>query len=390
MAPKKHGKATPKAAVKKAAAKKAMAKKATTKASPKRPSKPAVAAVKLEPGAAEESEDASASGLGLERGLISSLLTSLKYQVSAKKNSPQQKHDAQATLERYMTGDLDTKREILRQLQVTGPKACSWVHNLTTSTESTEASSETTMSNMLTQRPAERFCFLTHVFSRFVIICSLIIPAPRQAIFKIEGVDTTGMEPSDVKDLLEEVLRVSREKFKYDDHRETNEKFPQLSKYLFKWTMGNASVTGEETKTKVDSQGNMKKLANAIEAGPSTGAVDNGTAEYQECLSLQNELKQVRAKLARGAEELKQYEATLARRAKTDSVWETKVDEVKEKVGLTDGCLAKVRDLLSLTPAANDKNEEALVDLKAGLSEAVAHEKATRAVCRALKTLLGE
>ena len=156
MAPKKHGKATPKAAVKKAAAKKAMAKKVAAKSSPKRPNKPAVTAVKLEPGAAQESEEASGSSLGLDRGLVSSLLTSLKYQVGAKKTSPQQKQDAQATLEKYMTGDLETKREILKQLQVTGPKACSWVHNLTTSTESTEGSSETTMSNMLTQRPAER------------------------------------------------------------------------------------------------------------------------------------------------------------------------------------------------------------------------------------------
>ena len=81
------------------------------------------------------------------------------------------------------------------------------------------------------------------------------------------------MEPSDIQELLEEILRVSREKFKYDDYRETNEKFPQLSKYLFKWTTGNACVTGEQTKTKVDSQGNMKKLANAIEAGPSHAAV---------------------------------------------------------------------------------------------------------------------
>ena len=149
MAPKKHGKATPKAAVKKAAAKKAMAKKVAAKSSPKRPNKPAVTAVKLEPGAAQESEEASGSSLGLDRGLVSSLLTSLKYQVGAKKTSPQQKQD--------VTGDLETKREILKQLQVTGPKACSWVHNLTTSTESTEGSSETTMSNMLTQRPPERY-----------------------------------------------------------------------------------------------------------------------------------------------------------------------------------------------------------------------------------------
>ena len=71
MAPKKHGKATPKAAVKKAAAKKAMAKKVAAKSSPKRPNKPAVTAVKLEPGAAQESEEASGSSLGLDRGLVS-------------------------------------------------------------------------------------------------------------------------------------------------------------------------------------------------------------------------------------------------------------------------------------------------------------------------------
>ena len=189
------------------------------------------------------------------------------------------------------------------------------------------------------------------------------------------------MEPSDIQELLEEILRVSREKFKYDDYRETNEKFPQLSKYLFKWTMGNACVTGEQTKTKVDGQGNMKKLANAIEAGPSRAAVDNGTAEYQECLSLQNELKQARAKLARGAEELKQYEAQERQHLGDEGGG-------GEGQSGSDGRLPG--KVLSLTPVSNDKNEQVLVDLKEILAEAVAHEKATRAVCRALKSLLGE
>ena len=105
--------------------------------------------------------------------------------------------------------------------------------------------------------------------------------------------------------------------FKYDDYRETNEKFSQLSKYLFKWATGNASVTGEQTKTKVDSQGNMKKLANAIEAGLSHAAV-NGTAEYQECLPPERaEAGKSEACPRRGGAEAVRG---LARRAKSDTV----------------------------------------------------------------------
>ena len=182
----------PKAAVKKkAAAKKAMAKKVAAKSLPKRPNKPAVTAVKLKPGVAQETEEASGSGLGLDRGLVSSLLTSFKYQVGAKKTSPQQKQDAQATLEKCMTGDLETKREI--------PKACSWVHNLTTSTESTEGSSET-MSNRLTQRPPERYCLLNQFcWFSFCDVPTVIRRPGRQS---------------------EEILRVSRKKFKSRDQRE--------------------------------------------------------------------------------------------------------------------------------------------------------------------------
>ena len=70
------------------AAKKAMAKKVAAKPSPKRPNKLAVTAVKLELGAAQESEEASGSGVGLDRGLVSSLLTSLKSRLVQRRLFP--------------------------------------------------------------------------------------------------------------------------------------------------------------------------------------------------------------------------------------------------------------------------------------------------------------
>jgi hypothetical protein len=121
--------------------------KATAKATPKAKAKH-VPAVKTEPCSPRKKKTPATSsatvesGLGFDRGTISGLLTSLKYQTVAKKTGEQDKADAQTVLQEYLHGDLDTKRTILQKLYQGGVKQCSWVHSLQTGTDEKESSEE--------------------------------------------------------------------------------------------------------------------------------------------------------------------------------------------------------------------------------------------------------
>ena len=96
----------------------------------------------------------------MDRGTISKLLTSLKYQLKSQQNSEQQKADAQSVLNRYMDpqSTLEEKKHILQKLVTGGVRNCSWVHSMSVSTEAQEVESERVMANMLTRRV--RFSFL--------------------------------------------------------------------------------------------------------------------------------------------------------------------------------------------------------------------------------------
>ena len=122
--------------------------------------------VKTEPGTAPDpaiagSASSSSGGLGVDRGTISKLLTSLKYQLKSQQNSEQQKADAQSVLNRYMDPDstLEEKKHILQKLVTGGVRNCSWVHSMSVSTEAQEVESERVMANMLTRRVRSSFLF---------------------------------------------------------------------------------------------------------------------------------------------------------------------------------------------------------------------------------------
>ena len=126
--------------------------------------------VKIEPGTAPDpanagSASSSSGGLGVDRGTISKLLTSLKYaskyQLKSQQNSEQQKADAQSVLNRYMDpqSTLEEKKHILQKLVTGGVRNCSWVHSMSVSTEAQEVESEKVMANVLTRRVRLSFLF---------------------------------------------------------------------------------------------------------------------------------------------------------------------------------------------------------------------------------------
>ena len=157
MAPKKNlaGKAVEK---KIAAPKKTIQKRVAgkTKSSAQPKSEPQAAVVRQEPMSSQEMPpSAESAGIGMQRGRVSALLTSLKYQMNAKKilrnRRRTQKENAAQLLERYHQGTLEDKKEILAKLDSAGVHSLGWINTMQKSTHSVEKESEKIMSNMLTR-----------------------------------------------------------------------------------------------------------------------------------------------------------------------------------------------------------------------------------------------
>ena len=98
------------------------------------------------------------------------------------------------------------------------------------------------------------------------------------AIFQLEGVDTASMDEATQKEVLNEILRLSQEKFGYEHYEEPNEKFDFLTKYLFKWTEGFAMETGSEANTTMVSDLNSGRKMPAIKDTASSSRESPGTA----------------------------------------------------------------------------------------------------------------
>ena len=93
-------------------------------------------------------------------------------------------------LQEYEQGDVETKRQILSNLDKYGVKNCSWVHQLSKSTKTHNAHTEDVIRNFYT-RPLRCMFFCCHVAALHVA-CTLS-GSRRSAIFKIEGVDESSL-----------------------------------------------------------------------------------------------------------------------------------------------------------------------------------------------------
>ena len=86
----------------------------------------------------------------------------------------------------------------------------------------------------------------------------------RSAIFKIEGVDEQGLTEEEKAGLLEEILSISERNFGHNRTYVANEKYPQLSKYLFAYTEGVVLETGTEHSRVLQSDANLKKNVKSL------------------------------------------------------------------------------------------------------------------------------
>ena len=99
----------------------------------------------------------------------------------------------------------------------------------------------------------------------------------RSAIFKIEGVDEQGLTEEEKAGLLEEILSISERNFGHNRTYVANEKYPQLSKYLFAYTEGVVLETGAEHSRVLQSDANLKKNVKSL-ADMQHGAASSSSA----------------------------------------------------------------------------------------------------------------
>ena len=132
-------------------------------------------------------------------------------------------------LQEYEQGDVETKRQILSNLDKYGVKNCSWVHQLSKSTKTHNAHTEDVIRNFYT-RPLRCMFFCCHVAALHVA-CTLS-GSRRSAISKIEGVDESSLANDDMKQqLLEEILTMCELRFGHARQTQLHDKFDVLSKY---------------------------------------------------------------------------------------------------------------------------------------------------------------
>ena len=137
-------------------------------------------------------------------------------------------------LQEYEQGDVETKRQILSNLDKYGVKNCSWVHQLSKSTKTHNAHTEDVIRNFYT-RPLRCMFFCCHVAALHVA-CTLS-GSRRSAIFKIEGVDESSLANDDMKQLLEEILAMCELRFGHARQTQLHDKFDVLSTAFTRMTL---------------------------------------------------------------------------------------------------------------------------------------------------------
>ena len=195
--------------------------------------------------------------------------------------------------------------------------------------------------------------------------------------------DTTDLEENTKAEILEEILCAAEKLFQYERYVDENKRFPQLTKYLFKFTEGKTDSKEVSHYKSAFSSGTVNKKQ--FESTPAAIETDPATDSYTQCAEALADLKTVKNKLSKNFEDLKQLQAQCER--EQDASWDRKAKEVEEKACTLSAFLEKVRKTASLKLAPSETYDEELKSLQAVLTEAYAHEKASRTVVKSLKQL---
>ncbi|CAE7281739.1 unnamed protein product [Symbiodinium sp. CCMP2592] len=358
----------------KAMAAKSKAAKAKVKhekqATPKRKAK----AAKVELGdAGEEDDDSTApSGLGYARGTISAALTGLRYQLKAKKTTDEEKQNAQKVLEEYEAGDIATKREILSKVSQFGVRQCNWVHDLVKTTVNTNSEHEDTVKNWT-------------------------------AIFKLEGIDESGLEEDMKKDLLEELMSEAEKRYGYERSTKIHPKFEVLSKYFYVHSKGQVARQATKTEESLGSHcSGMKNLQlkdkRSLDimlgkSAASSSSKDPALQPSQSHTLAKDLLKKIVAekrKLTQNNEELKSLKTKISTKYSGDKTWDNRKDDVDQAIAALEDFLGVLRQHEAESVPADVTSDctELVATFHTVVYQAANHDKGSKALLKKVNGLM--
>ena len=219
----------------------------------------------------------------------------------------------------------------------------------------------------------------------------------RSAIFKIEGVDQQGLTEEEKAGLLEEILSISERNFGHNRTYVANEKYPQLSKYLFAYTEGVVLETGAKH-SRVLSDANLKKNVKSL-ADMQHGAASSSSAGAPEATksegfaASEQKLKDLgtsRTKLSKNLEDLQLLIAEVELKGAEDSSWVKKGEEAEAAKTFLEVFLGTVRLQLAKKPPTDrtDACEDFLASLTTLLEQSAVHEVGSKSIIKSTKALL--
>ena len=304
-------------------------------------------------------------------------------------------------LQEYEQGDVETKRQILSNLDKYGVKNCSWVHQLSKSTKTHNAHTEDVIRNFYT-RPL-RCMFSAVMLLHCMLLCTLS-GSRRSAIFKIEGVDESSLANDDMKQqLLEEILTMCELRFGHARQTQLHDKFDVLSKYYFVHSQGQKQTTGTVEEQTLDSScTGMKgmqvkdKAAMDIMMGKTSSAnrpdPENVSSSFSEASESFKLLLKDKARLAANLEDLKFLKHKMNSLYKNDPVWTKKIEELANACVSLDSFL---EDLRAHHANGLPKDAEAdCLELAKSLAtvhlQALTHDKGGKAMIKTFKAVLDQ
>ncbi|CAE7316441.1 unnamed protein product [Symbiodinium sp. CCMP2592] len=333
----------------KAVAAKSKAAKAKVKHEKVTPERKAKAA-KVELGdAAEEDDDSTApSGLGYARGTISAALTGLRYQLKAKKTTDEEKQNAQKVLEEYEAGDIATKREILSKVSQFGVRQGT-------------------------------------------------------AIFKLEGIDESGLEEDMKKDLLEELMSEAEKRYGYERSTKIHPKFEVLSKYFYMHSKGQVARQATKTEESLGSHcSGMKNLQlkdkRSLDimlgrSAASSSSKDPALQPSQSHTLAKDLLKKIVAekrKLTQNNEELKSLKTKISTKYSGDKTWDNRKDDVDQAIAALEDFLGVLRQHEAESVPADVTSDctELVATFHTVVDQAANHDKGSKALLKKVNGLM--
>ena len=226
----------------------------------------------------------------------------------------------------------------------------------------------------------------------------LVLILGRSAIFKIEGVDEQGLTEEEKAGLLEEILSISERNFCHNRTYVANEKYPQLSKYLFAYTEGVVLETGAAHSRVLQSDANLKKNVKSL-ADMQHGAASSSSAGAPEATksegfaASEQKLKDLgtsRTKLSKNLEDLQLLIAEIKLKGAEDSSCVKKGEEVEAAKTSLEVFLGTVRLQLAkkLPTDRTDACEDFLASLSTLLEQSAVHEVGSKSIIKSTKPLL--